>query len=432
MKKKTHEEYVKELKRKNPTVEVIGMYDGANKRITHHCLKHDVYWEAIPSNVLYGTGCEMCRKEKFKMIRTKTHSMYLSEIQKVNPTIAPLESYIDASTPILHRCNIHNIEWKVTPDSILRGHGCQKCKSEKIGDSFRKGHEKYVEELSQKHKNIKVIGMYNNANSSILHKCKIDGYEWYAAPANILNGTGCPKCGGTLKLTHDEYIKRLSSINPNIKVIGTYVNIKTPILHKCLIHNTEWSTTPSSTLQGCGCSKCGIENQTSKTRKSLDDYIRELKIINPNIICVDNKYINNSTRLRHKCLVDGHEWYAMPGNLLSGHGCPRCKSSNGEKYIQSWLDIHNIEYESQKRFKDCKDKKPLPFDFYLPIYNSCIEYQGLQHYKSIPYFGGDKSLKILQEHDKIKKEYCANNNLTLLEISYSQNIEEVLNNFLFN
>jgi len=33
-----------------------------------------------------------------------------------------------------------------------------------------------------------------------------------------------------------------------------------------------------------------------------------------------------------------------------------------------------IKYINQKRFKKCKNKLPLPFDFYLPDLNICIEY----------------------------------------------------------
>ena len=50
-------------------------------------------------------------------------------------------------------------------------------------------------------------------------------------------------------------------------------------------------------------------------------------------------------------------------------------------------------FESQKRFKDCKDKRQLPFDFYLPSYNVCIEYQGEQHYRPIDHFGAEVKFK---------------------------------------
>ena len=120
-----------------------------------------------------------------------------------------------------------------------------------------------------------------------------------------------------------------------------------------------------------------------------------------------------------------------PNSLLSGKGCPICSESHGERNARKWFEEHKIRYVSQKVFDDCKDKKVLPFDFYLPDYNICIEYQGEQHYRPIEYFGGEEQFKTQYKHDKIKRDYCKNNNIRLLEIPYWENVEETLNNFLF-
>lgn len=299
--KKTHEEYVAELAEKNPTVEVVGKYIDAFTKIEHHCLTHDVYWETTPSRALQGVGCKMCHSEKISASKYKTHEQYVEEVEKVNPNIIVLGRYIEARIPILHKCTIHNIEWIAYPDSVLRGCGCPECGKEKIGNKLRKSHEQYVEELK--------------------------------------------------------------SANPNIIVLGVYINANTPILHKCLI--------------------------------------------------------------------DGNEWYIAPANALFGYGCPSCNESKGEKRIHKWLDSFNIVCERQKIFNDCKDKRPLPFDFYLPNYDCCIEYDGEQHYRSVDYFGGEEGFKKRVEHDKIKTQYCADNNIKLLRIPYFANVEKELNNFLF-
>ncbi len=198
MKKKTHDEYVSELAIKNPNIEVIDKYVDANTKIMHHCLTHDVFWKTTPSRALQGIGCEECRKWKFREVRCKTNEQYIVEVSNITPHIILLESYIDAKTPILHRCLLHNVEWMAYPDNVLKGCGCYKCGYEKIGDKNRKLHEKYVEELKIKNQNIVVVETYMDAVTPILHKCLIDGYEWKASPANLLFGTGCPKCGGTL------------------------------------------------------------------------------------------------------------------------------------------------------------------------------------------------------------------------------------------
>ena len=106
--------------------------------------------------------------------------------------------------------------------------------------------------------------------------------------------------------------------------------------------------------------------------------------------------------------------------------------SKGENTIWNWLNYNKIKFEFQKRFSDCKDKKSLPFDFYLPDYNLCIEYQGKQHYEPINYFGGLEKFTYQQYHDELKKEYCEEKGISLLCIPYDKNIEEELDNFLFN
>jgi hypothetical protein len=109
-------------------------------------------------------------------------------------------------------------------------------------------------------------------------------------------------------------------------------------------------------------------------------------------------------------------------------GCPRCKESHLEKRISRFLNTNNIQYEPQKRFKDCRDMLPLPFDFYISEYNILCEAQGKQHFASYERFGGENAFVSRKHHDKIKKEYATINNFKFLEISYwdLDNIETIL------
>ena len=76
-----------------------------------------------------------------------------------------------------------------------------------------------------------------------------------------------------------------------------------------------------------------------------------------------------------------------------------------------------------------KTNKQLPFDFYLPLQNAIIEYQGEQHYKKTGYFeqraGG---LRGLQYRDKIKKEFVLQEKISYIEIMYTEfkNINKIL------
>jgi hypothetical protein len=306
--------------------------------------------------------------------------------------------------------------------------------------SRKKTHEEYVEELKIKNPDVEVIGEYINANTPILHYCKKHQIEWNISPYHALEGCGCSQCckekiGAKNRKIHSQYIEELAQINPHIIVVGTYINNKTPILHRCVIDGYEWMTRPDNVLNSKGCPMCRDRLISNMFRKNHTWYITELSKIHPDIEVVE-KYVDYDTPIMHRCKIDGNEWYAKPRNTLRGFGCSECGGYSGEKSISKWLKEHDIKYIQQYRFSNCRDDKPLPFDFYIPKYNLCIEYDGRQHFIPVDFAGkGDEwakeQLTITQYHDAIKNAYCQTNNISLLRISYLQNIEEELEKILF-
>jgi hypothetical protein len=91
--------------------------------------------------------------------------------------------------------------------------------------------------------------------------------------------------------------------------------------------------------------------------------------------------------------------------------------STGERKVREILESFNLNFEKEKTFTDCKNKKGnhLFFDFYIPSKNLLIEFQGEQHY--LPIFG-EENLNKTKEHDLIKKEFAKGQNINLLEIPY--------------
>ena len=287
--------------------------------------------------------------------------------------------------------------------------------------SKKKTHEEYVEEVVSINPNIIVVEKYTGNHAKILHKCKICSYEWMAFPSNIIRGYKCPMCSKKKKKTQEEYTLEVNKANKNIEVIGTYINNKTKILHRCKLDGYEWYASPSSILNGCcGCPRC-----SNNERYEHKEYVKRVTDTNPNIEVI-GEYIGSKTKILHRCKLDGYEWYASPNKILTGRGCPKCSISKGEKAIEDWFDRNNILYEHQKRFEDCRDIRPLPFDFYLSKYNICIEYQGKQHYEPVEYFGGEKIFKSQVLKDNIKREYCKKNNILLFEIPYYSDLDEEL------
>ena len=301
----------------------------------------------------------------------------------------------------------------------------------------RKTHDEYVVEVAKINPNIEVVGIYVDSKTKIEHRCKIDGHKWFAFPGNILSGHGCSEC--MKRMLHDKfakshvnYVKEVADVNPDIEVLGEYMNANTPILHRCKKHDVKWYVLPMHILEGSGCIQCKGEKIYNNKVKGIEAYRHEVAQNVNDIEVVGEYYINARTPILHRCTICGCLWNASPDNILSGCGCPECKLSKGEKEIKAYLNNHNISYIPQHTFNDCKNIHVLPFDFYLPDYNLCIEYDGIQHFEPVEYFGGEATFNETVKRDFIKTNYCFANGIHLLRIRYDKNTVEELERYFNN
>ena len=114
-------------------------------------------------------------------------------------------------------------------------------------------------------------------------------------------------------------------------------------------------------------------------------------------------------------------------NLKAGYikSCG-CMKSYPEDFIAATLTENNVCFIKQMRFPDLKYINPLRCDFYIPDRNLVIEYNGEQHYRAVPGWGGEDALKKIQIRDEIKKNYCIEHNINYMVIRYDEDIEEAL------
>lgn len=215
---------------------------------------------------------------------------------------------------------------------------------------------------------------------------------------------------------------------------------------KCIIicpTHGEFSQNLIDHSRGSGCKKCSTDKsiktfKTPKINESLLDKFPELckEWSDKNEFGPESYKPGSKYRAIWNCSKCNNEWLSQIRHRTNNINCPKCNSSKGEKRIQSFLNNLNIDYKVQYRIKECRNKLPLPFDFAIFKNDNLvvlIEYNGLQHYElSSGIFNCPKKLKILQENDKIKKEYCEKNNIELLIIPYYEfeNIENTISNFL--
>ena len=326
-----------------------------------------------------------------------------------------LVEYKTAVTKIKIICPEHGV-FEQTPNSHLRGYGCSKCKiitNEKFIKNSKVVHgDKYDYSLTD----------YKNSNDKIKIICPIHGI-FEQAPRMHLSGQNCPKCN---IITTGTFIEKSSKIHENRYdySLVDYKNNNTKVKIICNIHGI-FEQTPANHMS-CknDCPKCASLLSNTK------EFIIKSNIIHENkydYSLVD--YKNNRTKVKIICLKHG-VFEQLPSSHLNKQGCPICNESKGEDVIRKYLKTNNIRYKRQKTFDGCSYKYPLRFDFYLIKHNICIEYDGMQHFKPIEYWGGVDTFNYILMKDEIKNEYCKNNNIKLIRIKYDENIIEKLTNQL--
>lgn len=331
-------------------------------------------------------------------------------------------NYINLSSKVEIICPIHGSFYQTPKDHIHLKHGCPRCgKTGKLAvqdvlDQFRSIHGDRYDYSAVS---------YVNDSTKVEIICSVHG-SFYQTPNDHKNGHGCPMCARNMS-DQTNIIKCFRKVHGDkydyskFKYKGN--SFKSIII--CPIHG-EFLQNPCSHLDGHGCPKCIGRYRTTDEIITLFRKVHGDKYDYSKV-----NYKGVGSKVEIICRTHG-SFYQTPSSHLCLHGCPRCRESKGESLIRSYLDNCNISYETQKRFKDCKDKRPLPFDFYLPDYNMCIEYDGVQHFIPVGAFGSFENHQLLLFHDTLKTEYCKNHNIVLLRISYKDycRIDNILKDFL--
>lgn len=238
------------------------------------------------------------------------------------------------------------------------------------------------------------------------------------------------------KLTQEQFIeKAIKKHNGfyNYSLVN-YITAQTKVKIICPNHGV-FEQQPNNHLFGQGCIWCMGDNVRKARKFTTEQWIEKFRDKHGDRY--DYSIVKNQngpgTKFKVIIICKNHgEFLQRPQAHSKGEGCPYCNISKGEDEIEKYFIKNNIGYSREYRFDKClnpKTNKKLPFDFYLPKYNMVIEYHGEQHYKRTGHFeqraGG---LKGLQCRDQIKKEFCLQNNILYIEISYKEfeNINKIL------
>lgn len=299
----------------------------------------------------------------------------------------------------------------------------------------KKTNEEYINQIKRIHSdkdyNFEYINYINNKTNIKIY-CNIHKKIFYKRADSFLKSkSDCPNCvidnKKKLKKSQNEILISIKKVwgNTYDYTKMNYISANIPITIICKKHGEFKKRIYQHVIDKQGCKKCkfGDTNnfikKSKKFHKEKYDYSKTIfnGIKKPvTIICKKHGEFTQSTAISH----------------LNGSGCPICKSSKGEKVISNYFSSNNIKYISQKRiiFLD----ELIIFDFYLPLYDLYIEFDGKQHFINSLY--GKKDIN--HKKDIIKNMYIAHKNLKLLRIHYKDKkimidiIKQYLNTYIKN
>ena len=374
------------------------------------CPSHGIFKQTVVHHQR-GQGCKYCSKGEVwdtKSFIKKSKSVHKNKYDYSNT------NYSSTNIKVNILCNKCKHVFNQTPNSHIRGCGCPNCAG-KIPIS----EEIFKEILRDVHgSDIVLISKYQNKSSKIKvrHIC---GHTWHTSPNHLIKRQqGCRKCYYlTITMTDQAFKKILKEKHDGTIIpLEKYKTSKHKIQVKCLGCSKKYYIQPKTVMRH-GCHNCA-------NRKTHSEFVKELKKVSNGEIVSLTKYTTMRGRIlvRHKC---GYEWKVTAGELIRKDpaGCPLCATSKGNKTIFTLLKRKKINFETEKRFKDCKYKIPLPFDFYIPSKKLLIEYDGEQHFIAVDFWGGTKGLEERIYKDKTKDNWVKKKKMKLLRIKYSDDIK---------
>jgi len=269
------------------------------------------------------------------------------------------------------------------------------------------------------------LSTYINSQTPMLIVCPTHG-PFHQRPRTHIEGSNCSKCViENTALGIDNIIRNANQIH-DCKY--TYVTtgterVKDFIQICCPIHGN-FTQRISHHLAGHGCSQCG----KSDRKLSLDEFIAKAKVTHGDFYDYsDVVYKNIHTKVGVICPVHG-KFLVDPALHIQRTGCPKCRSSKLHKFVRAFLISNNVKFEEEYRFADCRNKYPLPFDFYCPDLNILIECDGEHHHKPVNFSGdiikANSQFEITQQHDTIKTKYATDHKIKLVRIT-SNNMHDI-------
>lgn len=334
---KTIDAFREELAKIDDSIEVIGDYSNTHTDIACRCDRCGHRWSAKPYSLLQGHGCPRCAKSGTSFMEQMI-LLCMQEAVGSEKVLSRDKSQIgmelDIYIPEL-RLAIEPGNWYLHKRSLSRDSEKRRRCHDKgirlvtIYDKFPQGLEPpysencyvYSDDLNKMDHSVIQELIYDLFAGVGIDK-RFSEEEWKKVEERAYDNSRA--------LTHEDFVKRLHGIRPDILVLGKYENANRRIYVKCATCGFSWYGVPANLLRGDGCRKCGAKVRGNKERRKQEDFERDLKQLIPTISVIGT-YISRHKPIRVQCLVCGNKWEPTPGSLLrkeyaesKNNGCPLC------------------------------------------------------------------------------------------------------------
>ena len=374
------------------------------------------------------TGCPKCGDRRGSTtVRERHKTAFVTRAKAVHGEAYDYRNtiYKDARSKLTILCPKHG-PFKQEAFSHLRGIGCPQCGVARRGLKRRAEAAKtFVVKArkihGRKYRYDKTV--YVRASGMIIVNCPKHG-DFKQSANNHLHGYGCSKCKADrlreeFADTKAEFVRKAKQRHGSkFSYLGSYVNSRTPVSIRCRKHGL-FRQNPVDHLNGAtGCPKCGLDALKLNNLSSHEEFVRKARAVHGSSYRFPEAYKLARQHLEVECIKHG-VFSVTPNNFLRGHGCPVCSESFGERKVARALEKLRLDYTREKKFPDCRDKRPLRFDFWVPKMNALVEFDGLQHHEPYELFGGRTMFAVTQRRDRLKTAYARKKKIRLIRVKYS-------------
>lgn len=441
----SQDEFNTQLKLKNPNLVLVGLYSYKGNKTRFRCLLHNYDFDTTPERVLLGMGCKYCKSDKISSSKMLTHDMFL---KKCLERFEDMDDYIFTSeySGVINKIEfVHKICGKKhssLPCNFLKGHRCKYCLTNSKKLNKIKSQEKYRVIVSETtNEEYSLINFNGNAEkSTLIHYLCGNTFDMLIGNF-VYAGQRCPICAKEnakvkIRKTNEEFLNELHEhCGYDYEPLEEYCGIKNKMKVRHIPCGNISEITPDSLLNNTHkyCMYCikyeNLGRRPTETRNFATNYPNFLK----NWDYYKNlkspfDYTPNSGKVVWWICDNGHSFEKSIRVVTNGRlVCPYCPSLNslGETKIKEILNENKIEFNPENIFDDCFRSKysKLRFDFYLHKYNMAIEYDGIQHFEPVDFYHkgiefAKRQFEDLKIRDKMKNDYCFDNNINLVRIPY--------------